>query len=287
MKRRPLLAFFLLAFGIAWGIPGLALLLAAQTGAFEVSMEEYSPLSYVALWAPAMAAFIVIAATRGWAGVRAYLRRLLHWKAGWGWYAAVLLGIPLINVVAAVGMEWRGADALAAPTISAGALIVAALLRATEGPMEELGWRGFALPMLQRRFSGFGASVVLGFLWALWHVPAFVIGRSIGGGVSGGLAYVLVVFFAVLIAQSVLMTVVYNGTGGSIPMAMLFHWMTNWPYPWETGLDLSPVAGPLWIGVAVVVALTVGRRYLGRAHLHTDVTPGVPAPGSSSLRTTA
>lgn len=86
-----------------------------------------------------------------------------------------------------------------------------------------------------------------------------------------------------MIAQSVLMTVVYNGTGGSIPLAMLFHWMTNWPYPWETGRDLSPVAGPLWIGLAVGVALTVGRPYLGRAHRHTEATLGLattPTPPS-------
>lgn len=80
MKEHPLLAFFLLAFGIAWGVPGLALWLSAQTGAFTALMEEYSALSYVALWAPAMAAFIVIAATRGGAGLRAYVRRLRRWK---------------------------------------------------------------------------------------------------------------------------------------------------------------------------------------------------------------
>jgi hypothetical protein len=274
IRRRPLVAFFLLAFGISWGVPGLALLVASQTG-LEVAIDEYSPLSYVALWGPAMAAFLVVGVRHGGPGLRAYLRRLLHWRAGWGWYLAILVGIPLVNLLAAMGMEWRGVDAVAWPTIPLGALVVAALLRATEGPMEEIGWRGFALPMLQRRFSGFGASLVLGLLWALWHLPAIVLGRAVGGGIGGGLVSVLAVFVAMIVAQSLLLTVVYNGTRGSIPMAILFHWMTNWPYPWETGADLAPVAAPLWIVVALVV-VTIGRRYLGRSNLQTDVLPERP-----------
>jgi hypothetical protein len=273
MTKRPLLFFLLLAFGVSWGIPGLTLLLSMQTGAFDVSFREYSPLSYVALGAPALAAFITIAATQGGNALRGYLRRLLQWNVGWPWYAALLLGIPAVNLFAAVGMEGLGYDAIAIPDEAVWALLIAALLRATEGPVEELGWRGFALPLLQRRMSGLSASVVLGLIWGVWHVPALVLGRPIGGGIGGGLIYVFLGFFAVLVAQSVLMTVVYNGTGGSIPMAMLFHWMINWPYPWETGLDLSPVAIPLWVAAAGTVALTAGRKYLGSTHLHTEVSP--------------
>lgn len=276
--RTALLAFFGLAFVIAWGVPGLALLLAEATGAFEPVLDEFSPLSYVSVWAPAVAAFLIIAWVHGWAGVTTYARRIVRPTGAGRWYLAVVVGVALVNLLAAFGMEALGHDAVA------WALVVLTLLRATEGPMEEVGWRGFALPLLQRRLSGLGASAVLGSVWALWHVPAFLVGRSVGGGIEGGLGYVLGMFFLTLIAQSVLLTVVFNATGGSVPAAILFHWMTNLPYPWETGLDLSPVAGPLWIAAALVVGATVGRRYLGRTHLHTEVAPGVldPNPAEDS-----
>ncbi|ASC70097.1 hypothetical protein XM38_010270 [Halomicronema hongdechloris C2206] len=132
----------------------------------------------------------------GWRRVRAYARRIVKVKGHWGWYLAVLLGIPALNGLAAVWMELMGQDAIAPPTLSLDAWLTAALLRGTEGPVEEIGWRGFALPMLQQQYSGFRASIILGFLWALWHVPVIVLGRSVGGGLAGALPAVLLLFFA-------------------------------------------------------------------------------------------
>lgn len=279
MRCHRLAAFFLLTFGISWGIPGLALLSAALTGAFDISLGGYAPLAYLVIWAPAIAAFTVIGMTQGRAGIRAYARRLLHWRVGWVWYAAVLLGVPLMNFLAAALTQAMGRPALTVPTVSAGAFLLAALLRGTQGPFEELGWRGFALPLLQRRFSGLQASIILGLFWALWHVPAFFIGRTeVGGGLAGPLALALIRFVVALIAQAVIMTVIYNGSGGSIPLMFVFHWMTNLPYPWETGADISPMQDVLGVAIAVVLVLTLGRRYLGRRNLYTDLTPGTPEP---------
>lgn len=278
MMRHPLRTFFVLAFALAWGVPGLVLLWAAQTGTVSPDLGEFSLLSYVSLWAPATAAFLVILWGHGPRGVARYLRRAVRPTGAWRWYAAVGVGIPLLNLAAAAGMEGIGREAMTGAWPLGAALLVLALLRLTEGPMEEVGWRGFALPLLQRRFSGWTASVVLGGLWALWHLPAFFVGRAVGGGISGGLLYAFGMFTLTLIAQSVLLTVLFNVTRGSVLIAVLFHWMTNLPYPWEAGLDLSPVAGPLWIAVALGVGLTVGRRYLGRVHQSRDVAPGVFPP---------
>lgn len=275
MTRRALFSFFALTFAIAWGVPGLALFLAAKTGAFQPDFTEFTPLSYVSLWAPAISAVLVIGMGHGWAGVVRYLRGIVRPTGTGTLYLAVALGIPLVNLLAAAGMHGLGRDAMTWPAMTLTAFATLSLLRFTEGPMEELGWRGFALPLLQRRFSGLGASLILGSVWALWHVPAFVVGRSVGGGLSGSMQYVLGMFFLGVLAQSVLLTVAYNATRGSVPVAILFHWMTNLPYPWETGLDLSPVATPLWVAVAVGVGATVGRKYLGRDHRCTEVAPGL------------
>ncbi len=92
------------------------------------------------------------------------------------------------------------------------------------GATDELGWRGFALPLLQSRFSALWSSVILGSVWAVWHLPAFYI----SGLTQTTLAFP--VFLLVSICLTILMTAIYNRTGGSIPLMILFHWQINDPF---------------------------------------------------------
>lgn len=276
MKKHRLLAFFLLTFAISWGVPGILLLLSAATGAFEVSLERSSPLSYLVIWSPAISAFTVLAVTSGSAGLRAYLRRLLHVRFAWYWYAAVLAGIPLLKLLASVLAGASGQPGIVTPTVSLGAFMVAALLVASEGPFEEFGWRGFALPLLQRRFNGLVASLILGAVWSLWHVPAFFFQTVMTGSMAGEVLPALVRFFAGSIALTIIMTVIYNGSGGSIPLLFLFHWTENLPYPWEAQAGISYMNTVITMTVAIILVFTLRRRYLARRNLYTDVTPGIP-----------
>jgi membrane protease YdiL (CAAX protease family) len=86
---------------------------------------------------------------------------------------------------------------------------------------EEVGWRGYALPALQARHGALLASVILGVVWALWHVPQFFNPAAL----YYDLPFVL--FLAYLIPFSVLITWVFNSTGGSLLMAMLVHAVMN------------------------------------------------------------
>jgi membrane protease YdiL (CAAX protease family) len=278
VKRHRLLTFFLVTYGISWGIPSLALLLSALTGAFEVSLEEYSPLSYLVIWSPAISAFIVICTTQGKAGIRAYLRRLLHWDVGWVWYVGVLLGVPLMNLLAAVLMKVIGDTWLVVPTVPLGTFLVTVLLKGTEGPFEEFGWRGFALPLLQRRYSGLRAAVIVGFFWMLWHVPGFFVETVMTQAMQGNMVVILLRLFIGGIATTITMTVVYNGSGGSIPLMFLWHWLGNIPYPWESGPGISVMQDVLIVVAAIVLVLTLRRCYLARENLFVDVTPGIPEP---------
>ncbi len=276
MKRHRLLAFFLLTFAISWGVPGILLLLSAATGAFEVSLERSSPLSYLVIWSPAISAFTVLAVTSGSAGLRAYMRRLLHVRFAWYWYVAVLAGIPLLKLLASALAGASGQPGIVTPTVSLGAFMVAALLVASEGPFEEFGWRGFALPLLQRRFNGLVASLILGAVWSLWHVPALFFQTVMTGSMAGEVLPALVRFFAGSIALTIIMTVIYNGSGGSIPLLFLFHWTENLPYPWEAQTGISYMNTVITMTVAIILIFSLRRRYLARRNLYTDVTPGVP-----------
>lgn len=281
IRRRPLAAFLLCTFGVSWGVPGVALLVGPALG-IPVSVSGYSPLAYVALWAPALAAFGVVWATAGTGGVSDYARRVMRPTGAVRWYAVVVLGVPLAYLVAAA---ISGEYVVPAGTGWLLPFAVASLLRLTQGPVEEIGWRGFALPMLQRRYPGWLAAATLGAIWALWHAPALLVQAAEFQREAGGaLAFALLRLFATLIATSVVMTVVYNGSDGSVPLAVLFHWMTNLPYPWETGEAIPLAQDVVTVGVAFVVAATLGRRYLGRRNLVTRIRPstdGRERPGPS------
>ena len=283
MRKHRLVAFFLLAFGISWGIPGGLILFSRLTGSFEgsfeVSLESPSLLSYITIWAPAISAFTVLAISGGHKAVRAYLRRLVHFRFAWYWYVAVLVGLPLLKLLASALIGTTGQPGIASPTMSVGTFLVSALLVATQGPVEELGWRGFALPLLQRRFNGIVASLILGVLWSLWHVPAFFLESTMTGTMAGELLPAIVRFFAGTVALTITMTVIYNGSGGSIPLLFIFHWLENVAYPWESTTGISYMATVITITVAAILIFTLRRRYLWRQNLHTDVTPGAPEPG--------
>ncbi|AUV83500.1 hypothetical protein C2R22_19165 [Salinigranum rubrum] len=284
LRRHRLAGFFLLTFALSWGVPLLVLAIAPLVGR-EATVSGYSPLAFLAVWSPAISAFVVVGLVDGRAGVRAYARRVTEVRGGRRWYGAVLVGVPLTYLLAAVVASATGGPPLRLEPGWLGAFVTVSFLRLTQGPVEELGWRGFALPLLQRRYSGLVAGVLLGLVWALWHAPALVIATAEfarGGPLLPG----LVRLFVTLVATSVVVTVVYNGSEGSVPLAVGFHWLTNLAYPWESTTTVPLAQDVVFVLVSLLVAVTVGRRYLGRERLATTVygTNGDPAAGSTASR---
>jgi len=145
------LKFFLLTFGISWGLPSILFVIAQIDPTFTFSLELYSPLYYVVVWSPAFSALVVIAKRQGLGSVMLFIRRLFHWRVGFRWYALALILIPALYF-AASDLMWTSGEQNAFGFYEGTFiqfLFAAVLLRATAGPVEELGWRGFALPILQ------------------------------------------------------------------------------------------------------------------------------------------
>ena len=186
-----------------------------------------------------------------------------------------------MNLLAAALTKVTGNPGLTVPTVPLGTFLVTVLLKGTEGPFEEFGWRGFALPLLQRRYSGLCAAIILGFFWMLWHVPGFFVETVMTGAMQGDIVSILLGLFIGGIATTITMTVIYNGSGGSIPLMFLWHWLSNLPYPWEARAGISLMQDVLIVALAIILVLTLRRRYLGRENLFIDVTPGTPEPVES------
>ena len=137
---------------------------------------------------------------------------------------------------------------------------------------EEIGWRGYALPRLQAGRSALGASLILGVIWALWHLPLWLTGAP-------GRTLILYAAFVVsVIALSVILTWVYNSTGGSLLMVVLLHATQNLPLTLafdELG-NRATVPVLLYFGLTVVVAIVVvivaGPKHLSRKHRKQEET---------------
>jgi membrane protease YdiL (CAAX protease family) len=165
------------------------------------------------------------AATRRDFWVRAFDPRRLHWP--W-WAVALLLHPAIVAFALAADLSLGGS----APPLDSQASSLSAVLSLLFfvfwfGPLpEELGWRGFALDRLQARMTALQASLVLGSVWALWHVPLFFVPGSFQAGLGFG-SLRSGIFLLSMVPLSVLMTWVYNNTDRSTLSAVLIHYSGN------------------------------------------------------------
>lgn len=222
-----LVAFFVLAYAFSW-VFWIPQALAANGLAIPQGLAAFlsSPLNPAA-FGPLVAALVLSFADGGWKAVGALLKRGVDFRFRKVWLIAIVL-VPLVVFAGgvllsvAVGATPLDTSVLSNPPYAIIAIVVILL---TGGPLqEEFGWRGYALPRLQGRFNALAASLVLGVLWWLWHLPlAFVPGRFMASGLGLFLALAPEIILA-----SVLFTWIYNNTGGSVLAALLFHTFMNW-----------------------------------------------------------
>jgi membrane protease YdiL (CAAX protease family) len=246
MGLRTVGVFLALAFGLGWGLAALPILFPAQIEALTGPIGYTNPLFILAVYSPGIAGVFLVWWHFGVAGLRSYARRLTLWRMPGAWWAFLLLGIPAVKYL---GAAITGAIRDPFPFSPWYKLLPALALALLIGPVEEFGWRGVALPVLQRRFAPLWASLILGAFWGLWHLPAFLLsGTPQSGWIFG--PYVLGV-----LALSVLVTPMFNTARGSILIAALFHFQMNgpaWPdaQPWENYL----------FALAAVVVVLLNRR---------------------------
>jgi membrane protease YdiL (CAAX protease family) len=261
MQRHPVATFFLFAFAITWvvWVPRAA----ASQGLLVTDLPIV--VGQVWSWGPAIAALGAAALTGGRTALRELGARLVRWRVGWQWYLVVLIGpaafsFTVAGLYALLGGSW----AAAAPrALDVGVLALVPLfvvLALTDGVGEEVGWRGYALPRLLAHHSALAASLLLGVLWALWHLPLF---WTEGYPLYQRPIWLLIVD---LPAQAVIYTWIFQHTRGSVLLAILLHAASNlFALPQATvhgDLTLSVLAvAAKWL-VALVLVAVLGPRYL-------------------------
>jgi uncharacterized protein len=259
---RALVVFFALAYALSWS---WAIPLAA---AREIVRRGVGwPTHYPLLLGPAIAAVVVTAWTMGRPGVRELLARIVRWRVPLRWWLAAVspsmfLGLALIVMVAAGKALPSVADfGQFSGTPSIG--LVGVLLLIFLGAIgEETGWRGYALPQLQRRFSPLTSSLIIAALWFGWHLPQFFLIAAYRD--SSPVQYVGM--FLGLACGAVILTWLYNWSGGSILLVAVWHGLYNFISGTQaaTGMLAAVVSTLVMIQGVVLIVLEVRARRRGR-----------------------
>lgn len=271
VSLRPVWSFMAITFGIGWGIGALLFLFTDQIEALFGPISGTNPVFILLVWSPAFAGLALVWRHYGRMGVGSFLRRLTLWKMPSPWWVFLLLGIPAVKYVGAA-FNGSAGDFPFSPWYG---VLPALAITLFIGPIEELGWRGVALPLLQRRFAPLWSALILGAFWAVWHAPSFLLSGTPQDAWSFG-PYL----FGVL-ALSVIITPYFNAAQGSILMAALFHFQINGP-AWP---DAQPWENYLFAVVAIAVVILNRKVMLTRTGAVTDVLmPGTDADVDEARR---
>lgn len=203
---------------------------------------------------PLLAALIVVGVTEGRAGYRDLGARMVRWRVGWTWWL-VAAGTPLavLAVAAAANVAVWGAPAPVPASLPWSQLALVAAVRFVnplDGPLgEEPGWRGYALPRLQARWSPLASGLVLGVLAALWHLPLVATGRLPAVGLPITVVITLVyVWLFDRTGGSVLLTVVFHVAQGTVSYGAL-------GFAGADAARMDRLVGVLWAVLAVGVVV--------------------------------
>jgi len=246
MKTKTLVPFLALTFGLTWGIAALLIFFTDQVVAIFGEITSSNPLYILAVYSPAFAGIFLVWRHYGLKGLGSFLRRLTLWRMPKAWWLFLLLGIPAFKYL---GAALNGT--ISEFPFSPWYLVFPAIAHYFFlGTLEEFGWRGLAMPLLQRKMAPLWAGLTVGIIVAIWHIPAFLL----GGGVEYG-SWALVPFFAGVVAIYVIITPMFNSARGSLLIAYLYHFQMMNPIipdgqPWENYI----------FAIVAVVIVVLARR---------------------------
>src|SRR5215203_5583416 len=219
VKGHPLVTFFVMAYALSWSIESPLVFLGDS-----VTGPQNLVIRILASNVPSALGIVFTGIILGRGSVRKLLGRLLPWRVNPIWYLVVFLGPVVLagGVVVLNALMGGPALRLGMPLLGA-AIFFAFSVFPGSALGEEIGWRGYVLPRMQTRMSALSASLLLAPFWALWHLPLFVAGWL--QGTQSPALYPA--FFVSTFAFSVILTWVYNSTGGSLLMVVLLHATVN------------------------------------------------------------
>lgn len=274
-----LAVFVLVAYVISWALWLWAATLSNSTFGFFLQISDfvlrfrlYTVLTVLGNFGPGVAAILLCAISRE-ASVRALLQPLLFWRVSWKWYLfAVGVAAVIPSLALAVLMLSGVEPVFIGPWYRPLRLLAINLFL---GPIwEEMGWRGYLLPRLQTKWGPVASSICIGIIWGAWHLPFYLFLNPIGTRP--------VLFFCWFVVAcmplSILFTLLYNKTRGSLLVVTLFHGAFN-----AIGISLYSamlqhvmtmfIVNTFGLGILAILALVLTKRSLGLTTTPSKDTP--------------
>jgi len=261
MKK--LLLYFALAYFISWVI-WLPLILPKFGITALPVLPKYH--HYLGSFGPMIAAFVVKYISDDWKGIMDLLKRIVQWKVKWFWYIVVIIVPVLLVIIAGYFDELLNKHSFTMKGFSTndefpefGVLSYFLFNLFTFGIGEETGWRGYALPALQKRFTALTATLILAVGWACWHIPAFIYRPLYSQMDVVGIAG----FFISMLMGAIVLTWLYNSTKGSLLIVAIFHAMIELMFM-STNITVKMSS---YIGATIMIASVLIILMTKRANL--------------------
>lgn len=268
-SRLELIIFTILVFAALWIPCGLLIFAPDATNAFFTSVfgDKVTVVNFIVLgaYSPSLAGIILTVTMRGVPGIKDLFVRLFRWRANLIWWLLAFFVYPVAFLLShVVGHYFLGRGPVEYNLFfqTLPVLIATGFLFQDSGPLgEEIGIRGFALPRMLEQWSPFWASLILGAVWSLWHLPAFFL-----GGIADHAHWSFWVFLLIPVGISFFMTLIHINSRGSIILSGIIpHMMVNAMNSSGIEPEVTPEMTSVIMVVGLVAIVIGGKRFFKRS----------------------
>ena len=277
MKKHVGFLFILLTYILTWSVE----IPTALTKHGYITINIPKAIQTICTLSPGIVAIMLTAIYFGKNGLNFLFKAIVKWRVKFKWYIIILiLGIALC-ALSLLLFNWMIRQNIK-PDEPYNFIFYFLLILPLSALWEEIGWRGFLLPILQKRYSSLKSSFIIGFVWGLWHLPIYLALNAYG---DKTIIFFLIMFIGCF-ALSIIATWLFNSTKGSVFICILLHNAINTSAAYFYGNLQGEELRPLIILVALLLTSAIIIRFKTRGSLNENEQLRTPWMGSERYELT-